>query len=65
VLDVWRHGGARKTFFSQTKDFFTGKGGRSFLGPRKEEGPKREKRIKSDKNKKCISITETGLLLKR
>jgi hypothetical protein len=57
--------GGRKTFFSRTENFFTGKGKGAFLGPRKNKGAKREKRIKGEKNKKCISITVTGLLLKR
>jgi hypothetical protein len=35
------------------------------LETRKNKGVKRKKRLKSENNKKCISITITGLLLKR
>jgi hypothetical protein len=37
----------------------------AFLGLRKNKGIKRKKRIKGENNKKCISITITGLLLQR
>jgi hypothetical protein len=49
-----------------TEDFFLqGKVKGAFLGLRKNKGVKRKKRIKGENNKKCISITVTGLLLKR
>jgi hypothetical protein len=54
-----------KHFFLKPRIFLQGKGEGAFWDPEKKKDPKEKKRIKSDKNKKCISITVTGLLLKR
>jgi hypothetical protein len=45
LLEIWREGG-EVSIFSWTEDFFTGRGEGAFLGPRKEEGTKREKENK-------------------
>jgi hypothetical protein len=59
-------GGGGKHFFSRTKDFFYRERGKElFWDLEKIKGPKEKKRIKGENNKKCISITITGLLLKR